>query len=76
MKARPRFDFRRAPARPAVATIHVHDPGGALIGKVAGSGVRWRAWAWDERAGEFSVIPGSYPGEAPARAALARRAAR
>jgi len=74
MKARPRFDFRRAPARSAVATIYVRDDAGRLIGRAEGSGVKWRCWLWDDASGEFRAMGGTVPGEGPARAALLRRA--
>lgn len=65
--------------RPAVAEktcFTVHDASGRLVGRIEGRGVTWRAFVWQEAAGEHAPIPGAVPSEAAARTALMRRAAR
>lgn len=76
MTARPAFNSRRPSARPAPASILIHDPAGHFLGGVEAADIRWRAITWCYGAGEFLPVPGSYPGEGPARTALARRLAR
>jgi hypothetical protein len=66
------FSMVRRPERTAFT---ITDSAGHVTGRIEGSGVRWRAWTWAEVAGEWYAVPGSYPSEASARAALTRRTA-
>lgn len=76
MNARP--SFSRAVEKPAPAVVMVHDDSGRLIGKIEGApgSVLWKAWAWSEDRGEFTAIPGTYPGERAAAGAVRWRAGR